>query len=213
MSQVLIIEDHPLYSDALKNLLQSSLPRQEILHAPSVEDAVKLVSTKNDNGLLVLLDLTLPGMSGVEAIHFIKDHYLDSHLIVISASDDSLQVSASFGSGAIAFISKNAEPESVIQLIKDVLAGALSQPVWLSTKGRNSLAGLPTLHLTNRQIQVLSLVCQGLKNIEIAEKLNVTEQTTKAHVSAIFKELGVVNRTQALLVAQRLGLKVTASVK
>lgn len=207
MSQILIIEDHPLYRDALHSLISNHLPRQNLLLAGNVEDGLKLVHKQQ--APLILLDLTIPGIAGIEAIHYILERHPESQVIVISGADDPLQVAACIGSGAVAFFSKNADPDYLIELIKDVVSGAHLEPVWLGVNGKESLSKLPSFKLTNRQVQVLALVCQGFKNAEIAEKLNVTEQTTKAHVSAIFRELGVVNRTQALLVAQRLGLKVS----
>ena len=99
----------------------------------------------------------------------------------------------------------------IVELIGRALRGQLYEQEWLTSEGPKSLEGLQRVHLTSRQLEVLGLICQGMTNRQIADKLDIIEATAKAHVSAIFKELGVVSRTQALLAAQRLGLQDTSA--
>jgi DNA-binding NarL/FixJ family response regulator len=118
-----------------------------------------------------------------------------------------MKVGACLGAGVGAFVSKSTPPHRIVELIGHALSDRLYEQTWLTADGPRGLDGLKRLHLTSRQVQVLGLVCQGLTNRQIADQLQIIEATAKAHVSAIFKELGVVSRTQALLAAQRLGFK------
>ncbi len=111
------------------------------------------------------------------------------------------------GAGVRAFISKNTPPDRIVDLIGRALRKGLSEQVWLTIDGQQNLNNVNRIHLTARQLEVLSLVCKGYSNKQIADHTKTVEATAKAHVSAILRELGVENRTQALLVAQKLGFK------
>jgi DNA-binding NarL/FixJ family response regulator len=207
---ILIIEDHPLYRQALGNLIKVSLPEVNLISANSAEEAINLLSKKSKKELAdctILLDLSLPGLSGLSAIHLIHEASPASHIIVISATDDKLQVSACIGSGAIAFISKSTPPDRITEFLGRLLRDGLNHPELITHEGSEDIASLKPIRLTPRQIEVLLLIFQGKSNKDIAEKLDIIEATAKAHVSAIFRELNVVNRTQALLAAQKLGFK------
>jgi DNA-binding NarL/FixJ family response regulator len=149
----------------------------------------------------------LPGLSGLSAVHAFAETAPTTNLVVISATDDKLQVSACIGSGAIAFISKSTPPDRVTEFLGRLLREKLSHPELITNEGSENIANLKPIRLTPRQIEVLLLIFQGKSNRDIAETLDIIEATAKAHVSAIFRELDVVNRTQALLSAQKLGFK------
>ncbi|MBU6195879.1 MAG: response regulator transcription factor, partial [Burkholderiales bacterium] len=108
--------------------------------------------------------------------------------------------------GICAFVNKAAAPDLMLQLLGRAIQDELEGHEWLSASGPCDFNELSTFHLTSRQLQVLGLIAQGLTNRQIADRLGIIEATAKAHVSAIFRELGVTNRTQALLKARRLGL-------
>jgi DNA-binding NarL/FixJ family response regulator len=207
---VLIVEDHPLYKQALVSLMRISFPEALVEATGSGEDAIVFLSSRKPGVLaksVVMLDLSLPGLSGLEMVDRIHGEYPDVRLIVISGSDDVLRVGACLGAGAAAFVSKTTPPDLIVELVGRAMRGQLTRQEWLTVEGNKELDGLQRVHLTSRQLEVLGLICQGMTNKQIADKLEIIEATAKAHVSAIFKELGVVSRTQALLVAQRLGLR------
>ena len=207
---ILVVEDHPLYRQALSNLIKVSLPEVELLSANSAEEALTILSKKVKKDLadwIILLDLSLPGLSGLSAVHAFAEASPTSSLVVISATDDKLQVSACIGSGAIAFISKSTPPDRVTEFLGRLLREKLVHPELITNEGSENIANLKPIRLTPRQIEVLLLIFQGKSNRDIAETLDIIEATAKAHVSAIFRELDVVNRTQALLAAQKLGFK------
>lgn len=207
-SFVLIIEDHPLYKQALVSLLKMSFPEHEICAYNSAEDALEFLCQKDNAAVsqsLALLDLTLPGLSGLELINKVHNDYPDLQIAVISGSDEQIKVGACLGAGARAYISKNTPPDRIVDLIGRALRSGLQKQTWVNISGTQNLDNIPKIHLTTRQIEVLTLVCKGFTNKQIADQLETVEATAKAHVSAILRELGVDNRTQALLVAQKLG--------
>ena len=155
---------------------------------------------------LVLMDLGLPGLGGLEAIRHVLSLSESLTLITVSGNDDDLQVSACLGSGSFAFISKAAPFDDTMEVISQAIHGTLQKGTWLSARGIDDASRLARITLTDRQIQVLAMICQGSSNRDIADKLGITEITAKSHVGSIFRSLGVASRTQAVLVAQRLGL-------
>jgi DNA-binding NarL/FixJ family response regulator len=207
---VLIVEDHPLYKQALVSLMRISFPEVLVEAGGNGEEAHAFLSARKPAVLaksVLMLDMSLPGQSGLELVDRIHGDFPDVRLIVISGSDDVLRVGACLGAGAAAFVSKTTPPDRIVELVGRALRGQLARQEWLTVEGNKDLDGLQRVHLTSRQLEVLGLICQGMTNKQIADKLEIIEATAKAHVSAIFKELGVVSRTQALLAAQRLGLR------
>ena len=209
-SFILIIEDHPLYKQALLNLLSLSFPDEEIVGYLQVEDAYDFLKSKSaevKERSIVLLDLSLPGLSGLGLIDKIHSEHPELQIAAISGLDDELHVGACLGAGVCAFISKNTPPDRIVELIGRVLRKELTDQVWLTIDGQKDLRQVLPIHLTGRQLEVLGLICKGYTNKQIAEHTQTVEATAKAHVSAILRELRVENRTQALLVAQKLGIK------
>lgn len=207
---VLVVEDHPLYRQALESLMRLSFPDARVATSSQAQDAFDFLDAQSAQVVaasVMLLDMGLPGLSGLELIDQAHTRYPTLQIVVVSGSDDPLRVSVSLGSGARAFISKTTPPDRIVELIGRALRGQVTEAVWLAAEGPRNLDSLQRVRLTSRQVQVLGLICQGLTNKQIADALQIIEATAKAHVSAIFKELGVVSRTQALLAAQRLGFK------
>ncbi len=210
--KVLIVEDHPLYRQALSNLIKVSFPEVDVQSTSSAEEAltsIKKTSKKLLSDWTILLDLSLPGLSGLSAVQAFAEAAPRSNLVIISATDDKLQVSASVGSGAIAFISKSTPPDKVTEFLGRLFRETLSHPELVTSEGNEDITNLKPIRLTPRQIEVLLLIFQGKSNRDIASELHIIEVTVKAHVGAIFRELNVVNRTQALLAAQKLGFRST----
>jgi hypothetical protein len=207
---VLIVEDHPLYKQALDSLMRLSFPDAVVASGGTADEAFAFIDAQDPQVLaasVLLLDLGLPGLSGLELIDQIHNRYPQLQTVVISGSDDPLRVSVCLGAGVKAFVSKSTPPDRIVELIGRALRGQAGNATWLTAEGPQNLDSLQRVHLTSRQVQVLGLICQGYTNKQIADALQIIEATAKAHVSAIFKELGVLSRTQALLAAQRLGFK------
>ncbi|MFM8246646.1 MAG: response regulator transcription factor [Burkholderiaceae bacterium] len=207
---LLIVDDHPIIRAALADALRKRFPRLRLESVGDAESGIALLKQelkkRKAQPWWVLIDLGLPGMSGLAAITQLLALNDAVQVIAISGNDDALQVGACFGAGAAAFISKAAPTEDAITIMAQAVEGTLIKGTWLSARGLADSAALNRIALTERQVQVLSMICQGMSNREIADQLGITEITAKSHVGGIFRELHVASRTQAVLVAQKLGL-------
>ena len=204
-ASVLIVEDHPLFRAALIHLVQETLPDVEPVAVNSAEEGLRQVATMKDVRL-ILLDPGLPGMNGAEAIAAFCRACPSVGLVAVSASEDRRDAMAALRAGARIFVSKAVSTDMLGNLLRRVLASEVDKPEWITPQGTNSLEDEPSLVLTPRQREILSLLAQGHPNKEIGLRLGLAEITVKMHVSAIFRTLNVANRTQAVLVARRLGL-------
>jgi two-component system, NarL family, nitrate/nitrite response regulator NarL len=199
----LIIDDHPLYRDALMQLL-SAVGETGIRVANSAEEALRM-SFVLAEPRIILLDFQLPGISGTEAIAAMLRRFPGVPIIAVSASEDRRDASAALRAGARHFISKAVSTEVLSEVIRRVIAGDCSSPPWITPAG----AGAPEMDgnspLTPRQLEILSLL--HLPNKEIGLRLGLAEVTVKMHVSAIFRVLEVANRTQAMQAARNLAIQ------
>ena len=202
--RVLIADDHPLYCEALRAVVPQACPDAEI-HEAASQDEVLAVVTSDAAFDLVLLDLHIPGASGLSCLAALRHAAPQTPVVVISAVDDARTMQDVILGGANAYVPKSAPRQVLINSIQAILAGgtylpaevvaALRQP----SPARDDAAG----DLTLRQRRVLELLSQGLSNKQIARALGISEITVKAHVSSIFRKLGVTNRVQAVIEAGR----------
>lgn len=201
----LIIEDHPIYREALTLFTRAILGEANVKSVSSTEEALSIVM-RSDEFSLITLDLGLPGLNGVEAIMSLHRRSPSTAIVVISASQDRREVDAALRAGAKAFISKAVSTKVMAEIVRKVLAGEALDTVWITLNGDHSVGEESVLMLTPRQRETLVLLCQGLSNKEIGRRLGLAEITIKIHISSIFRTLGVTNRTQAVLAARRFGL-------
>ena len=162
---------------------------------------------EREKGLAALeLNLSCPNVSG--GVDFAIDPEKTARVIRGVREVCSLPIIAKLTPNVtdVPSVAQAAAPDLMLQLLGRAIQDELEGPEWLSASGPCDFNELSTVHLTSRQLQVLGLIAQGLTNRQIADRLGIIEATAKAHVSAIFRELGVTNRTQALLKARRLGL-------
>ncbi len=209
-ASLLIIDDHPMIRVALADALRARFPKLRLETCGDAESGIALLKSelrkKNEHPWWVLMDLGLPGLGGLEAISAVTALGDSVKVITISGNDDELQVGAALGAGASAFISKAAALDDTVTIVAQAIDGNLIRATWLSAHGLADSSSLNKVALTERQVQVLAMICQGKSNRDIADSLGISEITAKSHVGAIFRELQVSSRTQAVLVAQRLGL-------
>jgi DNA-binding NarL/FixJ family response regulator len=202
---VLIVEDHPLYRGALIQLMQSVVGRAATVAVSSAEAGLRAIDGMADLGL-ILMDMGLPGLNGIEAIRaFVRASPLVP-IIVVSASEDRQEANAALQAGARVFLSKAVATEAITDVARRALSGALVKTEWITANGSQSLGGAGAVVLTPRQQETLVLLSNGHSNKEIGLRMGVAEITVKVHVSAVFRALDVVNRTQAVLVGRRMGL-------
>lgn len=211
---VLIADDHPLFRDALKLAVLQAVPGAHIIEADSVHSLFVALDTHPDPELL-LLDLNMPGAQGFNALVQARAHFPTVPIVVISAREDRRIMHRSLGHGAAAFVPKSASIDLIIAALRAVLSGDTWLPPSAAMEANAMHASLDQHEaeatarlaaLTPQQFRVLSMLSAGLLNKQIAGELGVSEATIKAHVSAVMQKLGVSNRTQAVLLAQRLSL-------
>ena len=206
-SNILIIEDHELTRFGLKTAFEACDFLGEIFEAESAEKGLEVFD--NNNIDLIIMDLGLPGMDGIEATKQIKSKNKDIKIVVLTSHNDEQEVLNSLKAGANAYCSKEINPKRLIQVVQSVLDGAawfdpaISHIVLqAATKAQESVSKPEKDYgLTTRETQILKLITEGYSNIEIAQELFVSINTTKAHVASILQKLEVDDRLQAALKA------------
>ena len=204
-SSALIIDDHPLYRDALVQLLKPLLGEGSTVHSASCAEEGLRKAAQLQGLRLVLLDFNLPGMSGTEAIGALMGKFPAVDIIAVSASEERLDANSALRAGARFFISKGVSTEVLAEAIQRVLAGNAEEPHWITPTANDVVEPETASRLTPRQLEILGLL--HLSNKEIGLRLGVAEITVKMHVSSLFRVLGVANRTQAMQAARRLTIQ------
>jgi DNA-binding NarL/FixJ family response regulator len=200
--RVLIADDHPLYCDALRAVVPQACPDAEIGEAASQEEVLAAVGAGRPFDL-VLLDLNLPGATGLSCLTALRRAVPATPIVVVSAVDDPKIMQDVIMGGASAFVPKSAPGQVLINALRVILAGGTYMPAGIFAALRGADNASTAHELTLRQRRVLELLSTGLSNKQIARALDISEITVKAHVSAIFRKLGVSNRVQAGLEARR----------
>ncbi|WP_321811357.1 MULTISPECIES: response regulator transcription factor [unclassified Burkholderia] len=211
--KILIVDDHPVLRDGVAALLCQSEEGLTVEQVGNADEAMQILCQDTEVDAVVL-DLKMPGMNGLEAISTIAGLRPEVQIIVLSTSEDPGDVRAAFGRGALGYVPKSAGPHTVLSAIKMVLNGEhYVPPLVLDQQVSPSVDDFPrpappspSGPLTQRQIEVLRYLADGVPNKVIADKLDLSEKTVKAHVTAIFRALNVLNRTQAAAAARKAGL-------
>jgi DNA-binding NarL/FixJ family response regulator len=208
MTRVLIVDDHPLFRDGLAGLL-ATLPEMEVTGtAGTAEEAVEALSSAAPD--VVLMDINMPGASGVEATRWVSRLAPDTAVLVISMVDDDDSVFAALTAGARGYVLKGASAAEITAAIRTVAAGGAvfgagiaSRLLGQTSARRSSPAQPPDSHdLTGREREVLDLLAEGASNRQIARALGVSLKTVQNHVSRILDKLQAADRTQAALRAR-----------
>jgi len=205
-SKLIVVDDHPLFREALSGSLSSRLPDCQVVSVGSFKALQALLPQHQDADLL-LLDLHLPEQQGLSGLAWLRGHQPALPIIMISAHDEPSIIRRALDGGAAGFLSKSADAEDIIQAIEQVLDGGTWVPAGLeqdkpSENDRDMAERVG--QLTPQQYRILLMLDQGLLNKQIAWELDITEATVKAHMTAIMKKLGVSNRTQAVTLYNRL---------
>jgi DNA-binding NarL/FixJ family response regulator len=206
-THLIIADDHPLFRDALRQAVASVISAAKIDEAGSFEDLTALLERDAEVDL-ILLDLTMPGISGFSGLIYLRAQYPAIPVVIVSASDDVETIRRSVDFGASGFIPKRFGVDTLRDAILKVMDGDVWIPsdVDLSSVADPEMARLRDrlVTLTPQQVRVLMMLSQGLLNKQIAYELGVSEATIKAHVSAILQKLGVESRTQAVIAAAKI---------
>jgi len=206
--KILVVDDHELAREGLKAILPGLHIAFELDEAATCAQALERASQRDYD--LVLLDLTLPDGSGMDALRVLREKHPEMPLVVVSAKDDPKSVLEAIEAGAMGFIPKSSKRDVLLQALRLVLAGGVYlPPAVLDTPLRAAEpmpAPPPSLGLTPRQMEVLRWLIQGKPNKVIARELGVAESTIKVHCQALFRALGATTRTEAVYAAAKLGV-------
>jgi DNA-binding NarL/FixJ family response regulator len=206
-TRLLIIDDHPLFRDAMRMALASTVSQLVIAEAGNLDDArARLASDEPID--LVLLDLKMPGVQGLSGLAYIRASYPGIPVAIVSGQEDAAVIRRAMALGAAGFVPKSTPADQMRDAIKVILSGEVWTPEVLAAetpedKSLDSLARRMA-SLTPQQLRVLMMLKEGKLNKQIAYELDVTEATVKAHVSAILLKLDVNSRTQAVIAAGRI---------
>lgn len=206
--KMLLADDHPLFREGVKPVLQKLDPDLELIEAidyPSAFATMRQIGEVD----LALIDLYMPGMSGVDGVIRFRAAFPGTPLVVLSAAEVAEDIHRLLGAGALGYVCKSSPSEVILGALRLVLAGGVYIPPSLLDHHATEHDAPRAATLTARQVQVLRELVKGQSNKQIACELHVTEGTVKIHLAAIFRILKVNNRTEAVLVAQKMGLQET----
>jgi DNA-binding NarL/FixJ family response regulator len=206
--RVLIVDDHSLVRDGMRSLLQASFPDCAIYEAASFEDA-NARHGEVDAVDLVLLDLNIPDTSRLSGLQQLRDDFPSTPVVMVSGAYDRTTVREALAAGAAGFVPKSLRSEAIVDALMQVLAGEIYVPDVLNDdpQSREEESIRKRIDsLTPQQRVVLGHLAAGRLNKQIAHELDVSMTTVKAHVSAILQKLNVFSRTQAVILANRIGI-------
>ena len=200
--RIIIVDDHPLFRDALRQALTGCFSGSMISEAGSLDELSQILGANSDTDL-ILLDLKMPGVKGSAGMIYLRAQYPEIPVVVVSSTEDPGTINRCIELGASGFIPKSQPVDALRNAVKDVFAGGVWTPPDLDLTGVGDdetvdlISRLATL--TPQQVRVLMMLGEGLRIKQIAYQLGVSEATVKAHVSAILQKLGVDSRTQAVI--------------
>jgi DNA-binding NarL/FixJ family response regulator len=199
--RVIVVDDHAIVRDGIRRLLESAEGIEVVATAADGSEAIEAVAAVKPD--VVLMDLSMPGTDGVEATRRITADVPGVRVVVLTTFSDQRRILDALNAGASGYLLKDANPDEVIAAIRAVMSGGSP----LDPKAARALldarrASRPGRQLSTREREVLALVATGLANKQIARRLDITERTVKAHLTSVFQQLGVTDRTQAALWAR-----------
>jgi len=208
--RLLIVEDHPLFRAALIGVIGAEFPDAEVLQATSIDGALDVIAARD--GLdLILLDLSMPGTTGLLGAYRVRAAAPRSALVIVSAHDDSRIIGSAIALGISGFIPKSTPKVELARLLRGILEGEVCLPTRFrdlaaARKGQADTKQLVQQlgQFTAQQLRVLDMICRGLQNKHIAYQLDISVTTVKVHVSEILRKLGVRSRTEAIIAMSKL---------
>lgn len=206
--KILVADDHGLFRLGLKAAIEQKVAGSSVMEAEDTKTALELMEREKELKL-ALLDINIPGNEGLSFVFNAIERYPNLKICVISGNEDPNVVNAIMEKGAVGFIPKSSANDVVSSAVQILLAGGQYFPMDLLNKSSaklNAKADKSLSRLTPRQLDVLKAMAEGLANKQIADNLHISVGTVKTHITAIFEELAVTNRTQAINVAREKGL-------
>ncbi|HEY7756539.1 MAG TPA: response regulator transcription factor [Actinomycetota bacterium] len=218
--KILIVDDHALVRRGMSHVVRESFNDAEIVEAGTAGEALEVMRSTDVH--VALVDVRMPDADGLELLHDMKTQWPDVPVIMLTSFDHAHYVRRALSEGAAGYMLKDATPEDLEQAIKVALSGGgnvlspkviqnLFEAMDVGASDENGeVPHRPTSALTQRETDILSLLAEGRSNRDISRALYLSEKTVKAHLAAIFRKLGVSNRTQAAMAAVHMGIGPTA---
>lgn len=205
MTKILIVDDHPMFREALRGAIKIALANAQVFEAGGISAACETI--RAEPGIeIVLLDLSMPGTTSFDGLMLMRSSFPRIPIMVVSGLDDPRIVQEAIRLGAAGFVPKSVDKATLGKAISEVLNGSVFVPADLAQTVPGACAASDTTDITTRlaeltpaQLRVLQLIRHGRLNKQIAHELGVSETTVKAHVSEILRKLKVVSRTQAVI--------------
>jgi DNA-binding NarL/FixJ family response regulator len=213
--KILLVDDHALVRRGLAHVVRESFPDAEVVEADNAEQALRAMG--EDAIEIALVDVRMPEPDGLALLHEIKAQWADIPVIMLTSFDHAPYVKQALAEGAAGYMLKDATPDDLEQAIRVALSGGgnvlsprVIQNLFDEMDGGTPVNGdgshRPEASLTQRETDIMSLLAEGKSNREISRSLFLSEKTVKAHLAAIFRKLGVTNRTQAAMAAVAMGI-------
>jgi len=203
--RLLVVEDHPMFRDALVGVIATAFPNAEVFQATSIDGALDILASKGPVDI-ILLDLSMPGTTGLLGAFRVRAAAPKSALVIVSAYDSARIVGCAMALGISGYIPKSTPKTELIQSIRSILEGEVYVPKRLHGRAATRRAGAEIQDLlrqlsclTSQQLRVLDMICRGLQNKHIAYELDISVTTVKVHVTEILRKLDVRSRTNAII--------------
>jgi DNA-binding NarL/FixJ family response regulator len=209
--RIVLADDHPVYRDGLRALIDRSPDLELVGEASSGAEAIALAAASSP--AVILMDIRMPGMSGIEATRQILEARPETRILILTMSEDDDSLFAAMRAGARGYLPKDADSEDLVRAIRAVAVGEVIfgesiatrlQAFFKADRGRPATNPFP--ELTDREDEVLELIARGQSNSEIARRLEISDKTVRNHVANVFNKLRVADRSQAIVRAREAGL-------
>lgn len=207
--RVVLADDHAVVRKGIREFLEATGDIEVVGEAADGEDALALVETHQPD--VVVLDIKMPERSGIEVVKALRAVGNTSGILILTAYDDDPYIMAGIQSGANGYVLKNAEPNEIIRAVRAVHEGQSAVDPTVATKLMAYLSGQtppsiqPAEPLTDRELEVLALVAQGLTNRAVGHQLGISDRTVQGHLANIYEKVGVSSRTEAVVAAVKFG--------
>jgi DNA-binding NarL/FixJ family response regulator len=209
--RILVVDDHPVYRDGLRALIERSPDLELAAEAATGADAVTAAAAEGPD--IILMDIRMPGMSGIEATRRILAERAAARILILTMSEDDDSLFAAMRAGARGYLPKDSDSADLVRAIRAVAGGDVIFGESIATRlqaffatGPSRAAADPFPELTDREDEVLELIAQGQANREIGARLGISDKTVRNHVANIFNKLQVADRGQAIIRAREAGL-------
>jgi DNA-binding NarL/FixJ family response regulator len=199
--RIFCVDDHPLLREGISAVINNQPDMQMVAEASNAHEAIEQFRKHKPD--VTLMDLRLPGMSGIDAMIAIRTEFPEARIIILTTFEGDVEIQRALEAGARAYMLKSMPPKDMIDTIRQVHGGTKRVPPEIASHLAEHYSDEP---LTTREIEVLSQIAGGNRNRDIADKLFITEETVKVHIKHIMEKLGASDRTQAVAIGVRRGI-------